>query len=211
MIFILVNLQSKLTKIKIELILSKNYLYIILMPKKASKKNSKKEDSDNEYMMEDDIEEMDDIDELDEEELEDEDSDDEKDDLVVDLENEPHGECAVEDAINEDDIYFDNNEETEVPVESSSEFVSKENRVSSNRLTKYEMVRILGERTKQLNMGAKPLIKNHTGLSYDNIAVEEFKLSMIPFKIKRPLPNGKFEIWTLDELYKEHLLAQLEE
>ena len=186
------------------------------MPKKANKKNSKKEDSENEYEMEDDVEEMDEIDEL-EEELEDEDedddddSDDEKDNLIVDLENEPHGECAVEDAINEDDIYFDNNEETEVPVESSSEFVSKENRVSSNRLTKYEMVRILGERTKQLNMGAKPLIKNHTGLSYDNIAVEEFKLSMIPFKIKRPLPNGKFEIWTLDELYKDHLLAQLEE
>jgi len=28
---------------------------------------------------------------------------------------------------------------------------------------------------------------------------------MIPFKIKRPLPNGKFEIWTLEELKKDHL------
>ena len=34
------------------------------------------------------------------------------------------------------------------------------NRISSNRLTKYEMVRIIGERTKQLTLGAKPLIKN---------------------------------------------------
>jgi len=72
------------------------------------------------------------------------------------------------------------------------------------------MVRILGERIKQLNMGAKPLIKNHQGLSYDKIAEEEFKNNMIPFKIKRPLPNGKFEIWTLDELQKDHLLFQLE-
>jgi DNA-directed RNA polymerase subunit K/omega len=71
------------------------------------------------------------------------------------------------------------------------------------------MVRILGERTKQLNMGAKPMIKNHQGLSYETIAEEEFKKNMIPFKIKRPLPNSKFEIWTLDELFKEHLMSLL--
>jgi DNA-directed RNA polymerase subunit K/omega len=72
------------------------------------------------------------------------------------------------------------------------------------------MVRILGERTKQLTMGAKPLVKNYQAMSYDKIAEEEFKLNMIPYKIKRPLPNGKFEIWTLDELYKKHLLHLLE-
>ena len=37
-------------------------------------------------------------------------------------------------------------------------------RISASKLTKYEMVRILGERTKQLTMGAKPLIKNYEGL-----------------------------------------------
>ena len=35
------------------------------------------------------------------------------------------------------------------------------------------MVRILGERTKQLKMGAKPLIKNYQDLSYEKIAEEE--------------------------------------
>ena len=54
------------------------------------------------------------------------------------------------------------------------------------------------------------MIKNHQGLSYDKIAEEEFKRNMIPFKIKRTLPSGKFEIWTLDELSKEHLLSLLE-
>jgi DNA-directed RNA polymerase subunit K/omega len=72
------------------------------------------------------------------------------------------------------------------------------------------MVRILGERTKQLTMGAKPLIKNYKGLNYDKIAEEEFKLNMIPFKIRRPLPNGKYELWNLEELSKEHLLYLLE-
>ena len=89
-------------------------------------------------------------------------------------------------------------------------YVSKENRVSLNRLTKYELVRILGERINQLTMGAKPLVKNINGLSYDKIAEAELLLNMIPFKIKRPLPNGMFEIWALDELHKDHLLSQLE-
>lgn len=179
------------------------------MPKKNAKKVSKKEESDDEYEVEDDVEtdiNEDEEGEFDEEE--DEEEDDEKDELVIEPEGETLG-CAIEDAIEDDEEYFDNNEETELPIETSTEFVSKENRVSANRLTKYEMVRILGERTKQLTMGAKPLIKNYQGLAYDKIAEEEFKANMIPFKIKRPLPNGKFEIWTLDELSKEHLLSQL--
>ena len=67
------------------------------------------------------------------------------------------------------------------------------------------MVRLLGERIKQLTMGAKPLVKNVQDLSYDQIAMEELKLNMIPFKIKRPLPNKKIEIWSISELNKKHL------
>jgi len=178
------------------------------MPKKANKKVSKKEDSDDEYDIED-VDQEEDIEEIDDEEEEEEESDDEEKDDIVDGDGEVIG-CGIDEAIEDDDKYFDNNEDIEIPVENNVEFVSKENRVSSNRLTKYEMVRILGERTKQLNMGAKPLIKNHKDLSYDRIAEEEFKKNMIPFKIKRPLPNGMFEIWTLDELNKEHLLFLLE-
>ncbi len=176
------------------------------MPKKPiSKKISKKEESEDEYDDEDiDIDENDE--EIEEEEEEDEDNDE---DVIIEPETDQAG-CAIEDAIEDDDEYFDNNDETEVHMDIGSEYVTADKRISLNRLTKYEMVRILGERTKQLNMGAKPLIKNWQTLSYDKIAEEEFKLNMIPFKIKRPLPNGKFEIWTLDELFKDHLLSQLE-
>jgi DNA-directed RNA polymerase subunit K/omega len=83
-------------------------------------------------------------------------------------------------------------------------------RVTRNILTKYEMVRILGERIKQLTMGAKPMVKDYVGLSYDIIAEEELKLGVIPFKLKRPLPNGKYEIWELNELNMDHLLSLLE-
>jgi DNA-directed RNA polymerase subunit K/omega len=183
------------------------------MPKK-NKKVSKKDESDDEYEVEDvDMdEEVEEIDEEENEEVDDEDeSDEEKEDLIDEGEN--GSGCAIDEAIEGDDEYFDNNgeaQETEIPAENSAEYLSKENRVSSNRMTKYEMVRILGERTKQLNMGAKPMIKNYKGLSYDVIAEKEFLLNMIPYKIKRPLPNGKFEIWTLEELNKDHLISLLE-
>ena len=177
------------------------------MPKKSSKKISKKEESEDEYDIGEDGETLDDIEEIDEEFDEDEDEESE-DELNIENENDTNG-CAIEEAIEDDDIFFDNNMETEVSIETNAEFISKENRVSCNRLTKYEMVRILGERTKQLNMGAKPMIKNYKGMAYDIIAEQEFLLNMIPFKIKRPLPSGKFEIWTLDELYKDHLISQL--
>jgi DNA-directed RNA polymerase subunit K/omega len=174
------------------------------MSKKLTKQKLKNEDIDDEYNIEDNIEDSyeDSV-----EDYDDDDNDDEKDDFVN--ERDVSG-CAIDDAINDDDEYFNNVEETELPSEQGSEYVSKENRISSNRLSKYEMVRILGERIKQLTLGAKPLIKNFQTLSYDSIAEEELKRNMIPFKIKRPLPNGKYEIWTLDELQKDHLLSQFE-
>ena len=90
-----------------------------------------------------------------------------------------------------------------------SYIVAKEDRITKNKLTRYEFVRIIGERTKQLMMGAKPLIKineNSEELSYNEIAIEELKLKMIPFKIKRPI-NNNFEVWTLDELDYSHLVS----
>lgn len=177
----------------------------------TKKTKNSKQDTEGDDNYEDDIEDIDDLNEDQEEILEEfEESDNEKDDLTIDPDIEQIG-CNIEDAIEDDQEYFEGMyEETEIPFESTSEYVSKENRISANRLTKYEMVRILGERTKQLTMGAKPLIKNYQSLSYDKIAEEELILNMIPYKIKRPLPNGHFEIWTLDELSKEHLYSQLE-
>jgi DNA-directed RNA polymerase I, II, and III subunit RPABC2 len=145
---------------------------------------------------------------------------DDEEDNEDEIDNEIEDDDEIEDTLNKEDennlsdeeILIDNDVDLDFVLMETSDnnIVSKENRISCNRLTRYEMVRILGERTKQLSMGAKPLIKNYSGLSYDKIAEEELKLSMIPFKIKRPLPNGFFEIWTLDELKYKHLLSILE-
>ena len=169
------------------------------MAKKVSK-----EESDNEIEVEDDIIEDD------ENEYNDEEDNNDDEEEVDDI----------------NDEYIDNNEEVnkeEIDIDFDDDDIIKHNfnndneeylkgtdRISRKLMTKYEMVRILGERTKQLRMGAKPLIKNYKEIDYDRIAEEELINNMIPYKIKRPLPNGKYEIWDLNELDKDHLLYLLE-
>ena len=69
-------------------------------------------------------------------------------------------------------------------------------------LTKYERTRILGERTKQLNSGATPFIKvDISVIDGYLIALQELEERVIPFIIKRPLPNGNgVEYWKLTDL-----------
>ena len=68
-------------------------------------------------------------------------------------------------------------------------------------LTKYEKARILGQRAKQIETGAKPLVKvpDHIIDSYI-IAELELREKKIPFIIKRPIPGGAFEYWSLRDL-----------
>ena len=68
-------------------------------------------------------------------------------------------------------------------------------------ITKYERTRILGERAKQLNSGAKPFVEVAADvLDGYLIALAEFEQKKIPFIVKRPLPNGACEYWKLRDL-----------
>ena len=78
-------------------------------------------------------------------------------------------------------------------------------RISLNRMSRYEMVRILGERVKQLTLGAKCFIKNKEDFDYETLAMEELKAGLIPFKIIRTLPNNVKEEWSIEELTIKHL------
>lgn len=94
--------------------------------------------------------------------------------------------------IDTDDEIEDNNEEIKV---------DKKDRITRPFLTKYEKVRIIGTRRKQLYLGAKPMIKIDGDISIEDIVDFELKEKVIPFKIKRPLPNSKkVEVWDLSEL-----------
>jgi len=68
-------------------------------------------------------------------------------------------------------------------------------------LSRYEKARILGERAKQLNMGAKPFIEvDETVIDGYLIALKELEQKRIPFIVQRPLPNGGSEYWRLSDL-----------
>jgi DNA-directed RNA polymerase I, II, and III subunit RPABC2 len=60
-----------------------------------------------------------------------------------------------------------------------------------NYLTKFETVRILGQRAEQISCGAPPMV-DITGM--DNaltIAKKELKEKKIPLKIRRTYPGGE--------------------
>lgn len=180
-------------------------------PKKAiAIKPVKKEEEVEDFEVEENERIEEDTEQLDEDEEKFEDENDQFDDEEL-PELEEGKECVIKQAIDDDNEFFENDDDyIEVQPDTSVEYVKKEDRISAAKLTKYEMVRILGERTKQLTMGAKPLLKNYKNLPYDTIAEEELKLNIIPFKIRRPLPNGKYELWNLEELNKDHLLSLLD-
>ena len=68
-------------------------------------------------------------------------------------------------------------------------------------VTSYEKARVIGERAKQINNGAKPFIKMEESLIDGYlIALKEFEEKKIPFIIQRPLPNGLSEYWRLKDL-----------
>ena len=68
-------------------------------------------------------------------------------------------------------------------------------------LTKYEKARILGQRAKQIETGAKPLVKVPENIVDSYIIAElELKEKKIPFIIRRPIPHGGCEYWRLKDL-----------
>lgn len=68
-------------------------------------------------------------------------------------------------------------------------------------LTKYEMTRIVGFRANQLSQGAQPFINVPDHVSdVREIARLELAANRLPFILKRPLPDGSYEYWRLQDL-----------
>ena len=169
-----------------------------------SKKSKKK--SDEESLDEFDSDEIFD-DDVDESEIENDNNEDDLDDDFRETNDEDEEDYEISESNNigksnqldedDDDIfeYVDPEEEKKVDLR-----VPDNERVTIPRLTKYERVRILGTRIKQISDGSKIFIKSNDIKNATSIAELELKHKVIPLKIKRPLPNGRYEIWSLNEL-----------
>ena len=68
-------------------------------------------------------------------------------------------------------------------------------------LTQYERTKCVSFRGSQLAHGANPFIVVPEGMtdSYE-IARAELEQKRLPYIIKRPLPDGSFEVWKLTDL-----------
>lgn len=94
-------------------------------------------------------------------------------------------------------IFDDENEDSTTNI---SNIVSKDQRITKPILTKYERTRLLGDRTQQITLGAKPMIKNVDKLEPKKIAELEIEKNVIPLIIERPRPDGKKERFYMYEL-----------
>ena len=68
-------------------------------------------------------------------------------------------------------------------------------------LTKYEKARVLGQRTKQINSGAKAFVKV-SEKNIDGYIIAEIELAQnrLPFIIRRPIAGGGSEYWAIRDL-----------
>lgn len=104
---------------------------------------------------------------------------------------------------NESDDEFDEqvfDDDNILSTEETSKIITGDDRISGDRMTKYERVRILAERSKQLMSGAKPMLKNTEGMQVKDIAKAELLYGVTPYRIRRERPDGKIEEWKLSEL-----------
>lgn len=63
-----------------------------------------------------------------------------------------------------------------------------------DKLSRFEIARLIGARSLQVALGAPVLLKSIVGMSSLDIAKEEFRQSLIPMTVKRKMPNGSHSI-----------------
>lgn len=77
---------------------------------------------------------------------------------------------------------------------------SNTTKITTRYLTKYERARLLGTRALQLSMNAPPLVELDGETDPLKIAAKELRERKLPLIVRRYLPDGSFEDWSLDEL-----------
>jgi DNA-directed RNA polymerase subunit K/omega len=153
----------------------------------------------------------------------DEEENNEDDELKEDVELEDVGivtskkkndNCFYKYIESDDDDEYDSDDDDDVGNNRNETLVKNEDRSSKPILSKYEYVRMLGIRAQQIANGAKPMIKfNKTFNSTEKadqeqelkgrsklIAKMEIEKRVSPLIIKRKMPDGKYELWKLNEL-----------
>lgn len=78
--------------------------------------------------------------------------------------------------------------------------IPKDQRITTPYMTKYERARILGTRALQISMNAPVFVDLEGETDPLRIAMKELAEKKIPLVIRRYLPDGSFEDWSVEEL-----------
>ncbi|AMD22463.1 HHL307Cp [Eremothecium sinecaudum] len=78
--------------------------------------------------------------------------------------------------------------------------IPKKDRTTTPYMTKYERARILGTRALQISMNAPVFVDLEGETDPMRIAMKELAEKKIPLVIRRYLPDGSFEDWSVEEL-----------
>jgi DNA-directed RNA polymerase subunit K len=79
-----------------------------------------------------------------------------------------------------------------------------------DRLTRFEVARIISARALQIALGAPVLVKSDK-IDAIELAKEEFRKKMVPVTIRRTLPNGEIRIVAIKKAVENWLKEHPEE
>ena len=131
--------------------------------------------------------------------------DDEEENILAADEDRPHGDLDVtgeDDPNAQDDANAANNDgdlELMGSLTPGGGAVAAE-RITTRYLTKYERARVLGTRALQISMNAPVMVDLDGETDPLKIAMKELRERKIPIIIRRYLPDGSHEDWSIDEL-----------
>ncbi|KAL3153433.1 hypothetical protein ABBQ38_011768 [Trebouxia sp. C0009 RCD-2024] len=77
---------------------------------------------------------------------------------------------------------------------------SEKPRITTRYMTKYERARILGTRALQISMNAPVMVEVGSTTDPLEIAIMELREKKIPFTVRRYLPDGSYEDWSVQDL-----------
>ena len=166
-----------------------------------SEEEEDKEDNDDEK--EEEEEEEEEVEEVEKEEFDKEKDEDEEggegegDQCVYRLTKKKN---TIDVEIEEGEDMFEDEDIQNQDESNKSKYVKNSDRKTKPFLFDFERVRLLGERARQLSLGAKPMIKNIENMDPKVVAKLELEKKIIPLIVLRELPNGQVEKWKVSEL-----------
>ena len=127
------------------------------------------------------------------------------DDLIVeddlDAETENNTDILSDIDSDHDDDFVEDEPELKEPVVTKL----RRKKCSIPKLSIFERTKMLSFRSQQLANNAKPRIdiedmkRRNIPINPYNIAIEELKQGVIPFKVRRDFSDGTYEMWSLKE------------